>query len=131
MCARYHGKTGLCYIATNGTAAAASVVLSEWELNMARDFVEVTSFTDSNKTYVSGLPDISGRLSGYWDDTSDTLYDASGSADAVRMYLYPSSLVLTKYWCGTANLDFTINTPVGGPVAVSANFRGGGAWSQF
>lgn len=131
MCARYHGKTGVCYIATDGSAAAAAVTLSEWELSMTRDFVETTSFGDTNKTYVSGLPDISGRLSGYWDDTDDTLYDAAGSAAAVRMYLYPSSLVPTKYFCGTAVLDFTVNTPVAGAVGVSGNFRGASAWSQY
>ena len=130
MCAKYHGKTGTLYVSTSGSAAAAAVTLREWSLDMATDRVEVTSFGDSNKTYVQGLPDISGNLSGYWDNTDDTLYDASRSSDAVKMYLYPSTLVPTKYFYGTAFLDFSLTAAVDQAVQVSGSFAAAGAWGQ-
>lgn len=131
MCARYHGKGGLVYMSTTGSGNAASITLREWELSMTTDRVETTSFTDTNKTHVQGLPDISGSLAGYWDDTDDTMYDGSRSSDGVKMYLYPTSLVLTKYFYGPAVLDFSINTAVSQAVEVSGTFAANGTWGQY
>jgi hypothetical protein len=131
MCAAYHGKSGVAYISTDGSAAASVISLREWSLSMKTDRVDTTSFGASNKTSVQGLPDVSGNLSGYWDDTSDTLYDASRSSAAVRMYLYPSSLVPGKYFCGLAGIDFNIETAVDQAVKVSGSFAAAGDWSQF
>ena len=130
--ARYHGRKGVIYISTTGSGAAvAAVALRSWSLNMPTDKVEVTAFGDSNKTYVQGLPDASGDLAGWWDDTSDALYDASRSADGVKLYLYPSSDAPTKYWYGPAWVDFSITTAHDAAVAVSAAFVANGAWGQM
>lgn len=130
--ARYHGKKGVVYMSTTGSGAAASVVgMKSWSLNMPTDKVEVTAFGDSNKRYVQGLPDATGDLSGWWDDTSDTLYDASRSTDGVNMYLYPSTDAPTKYWYGPAWVDFSINTPGDGGIEVTASFVANGAWGQM
>lgn len=130
--ARYSGKGGLVYMSTSAAGAAASLLqMTEWSLNMPTDKQEVTAFGDTNKAYVLGLPDLTGSLSGFWDDTDDNMYDASRSADGVRMYLYPTDLVLTKYWYGPAWVDFSITVPVAGPVAISGDFAGNGAWGQY
>jgi hypothetical protein len=47
------------------------------------------------------------------------------------MYLYPSTLVPTKYWCGTANVDFGIQTAVDQATKISGSFAAAGDWSQF
>ncbi len=130
--ALYHGKKGVVYMSTTGGGTAvATVAIKSWSLNMPTDKVEVTAFGDSNKRYVQGLPDATGDLSGWWDDTSDALYDASRSTDGVKMYLYPSSDAPTKYWYGPAWVDFSINNPVDGAVEVSAAFVANGAWGQL
>lgn len=130
--ARYHGKKGVVYISTTGSAAAiAAVALNSWTLNSPTDKVEVTAFGDVNKQYVQGLPDISGDLAGWWDDTSDQLYDASRSADGVKLYLYPSSDATTKYWYGPAWVDFSINVGNGDGVSISGSFVANGAWGQL
>jgi hypothetical protein len=130
--ARYHGRKGVVYMSTTGTTAAVSVVgLNSWSLNMPTDKVEVSAFGDTNKSYVVGLPDATGDLAGWWDDTSDQLYDASRSADGVRMYLYPSSDAATKYWYGPAWVDFSIEVAQDGGVSVSASFVANGAWGQL
>ena len=130
--ALYHGRRGLAYIGTTGAGAAASVAsLTSWSLDAPSDLVEVTAFGDSNKSYVMGIKDCTGSLEGWWDDTVDTLWDAASSADSVRMYLYPSSLVLTKYWYGKAFLDFSINVGVGDAVKISGKWAANGAWGQI
>jgi len=130
--ARYHGKVGVVYMSTTGTGTASSVTaMKSWSLNMPTDKVEVTAFGDSNKQYVQGLPDVSGSLSGWWDDTDDTLYDSMTSSDGVKLYLYPSSGVATKYFYGPAWVDFSINVASDGAVEVSADFVANGAWGQM
>jgi hypothetical protein len=115
----------------SGTTAAVNVIaLSQWSLDMATDKVEVTAFGDPNKVYVQGLKDISGSISGFWDETSDALFDAADSDDGVNMYLYPSSDAPGKYFYGPAWVDASINTGVGAAVAVSATFAANGAWSR-
>lgn len=130
--ARYHGKRGVVYISPGSTSdAVAAVGLNSWSLNMPTDKVEVTAFGDTNKQYVQGLPDVSGNLAGWWDDTSDQLYDASRAADGVNLYLYPASNASGKYWYGPAWVDFSIDVGHDKGVAVSAAFVARGAWGQL
>lgn len=127
----YAGRKGVVYMSTTGTGTAVSVVnLKSWSLNMPTDKIEVTAFGDANKKYVQGLPDATGTLGGWWDDTSDALYDGSKSTDGVLLYLYPSADAPTKYWCGPAWVDFSITVDIGGAVEVTANFSANGSWSQ-
>jgi hypothetical protein len=62
---------------------------------MATDKVEVTSFLDANKTYVQGLKDISGALSGFWEDSQDALFDAASrprsTSTALRGWMHRST----------------------------------------
>jgi hypothetical protein len=106
------------------------VQLTEWTLNMTTDKTEVTSFGDANKTYVQGLKDLAGTLSGFWDSANDALFDAADSADGVRLYLYPSADAPTIYWYGPAWLDASISVGVGGAVSVSGSFVANGSWGR-
>ena len=105
--------------------------MATFTLNSPTDKVEVTAFQDTNKVYVQGLADISGELSGFWDDTSDVLYDASKSDDGVKMYLYPSSDAMTKYFYGPAWVDFSLESGVSAAVTISGSFVANGAWGQM
>lgn len=127
----YHGKGGVVYMSTSGSGNATNVVyMTEWTLDMATDKVEVTSFGDANKSYVQGLRDIKGTLSGYFDNATDQLFDATESSDGVKLYLYPTSLVPTVYFYGPAWLDGSINVGVDRAVTLSGNFVANGAWSR-
>ena len=130
--ALYHGRRGLVYFATTGAGVAASVAsLTSWSLDATADMAEVTAFGDTNKSYVMGIRDCTGSIEGIWDDTVDSLWDASGSDSAVSMYLYPSSLVLTKYWYGKAFLDFSIDVGIDDAVKISGNWAANGVWAQY
>lgn len=129
--ARYHGAKGVVYGSTTGSGTAVAFIsLSAWTLDMATDKSDVTAFGDPNKTYVQGLRDIKGTLSGWWDSADDSLFDASESADGMKLYLYPASTASGNYFYGQAWLDASINTPASGPVTVSASFVANGAWSR-
>ena len=71
-----HGINGQIWIDTSaaGTFAAtgsANLQLiankSAWTFDANRDFVDVTSFGDTSKTSVAGLPGASGAINGFWD----------------------------------------------------------------
>ncbi len=130
--AKYSGKKGVVYISTSGTGAATAIVgLNEWSLDMKTERHDTTEFGASNKTTVQGFPDVTGRLAGFWDDTSDSLYDASRSADGCKLYLYPASTAATKYWYGPAWVDFSITTGASDAIKVSATFSANGDWGQM
>jgi len=113
----------------SSTGVATSVIkLNSWTLNLATDKFDVTSFGDSNKTYVQGLKDIQGTISGFWDDTETKPFAGASSTNGVKLYLYPDSVTPTKYAYGIAWLDASIETPVGGAVTLSANFAAANSW---
>lgn len=129
--AAYHGKRGVVYISTTGSGAATLVLkLTDWAIDMKTDTVEVTSLGDVNKTYVQGLPDISGNFSGFWDDTEDKLFQASESADGCKIYIYPSADAPTKYFYGPAWLSVSASGSVSDAVKTTANFVANGAWKR-
>jgi hypothetical protein len=129
--ARFHGSKGVAYVSTTGSGTATQVLsLNNWTLDMATDTVEVTAFGDANKTYVQGLRDIKGTLSGFWDSVDDTLFDGSESTDGVKLYLYPSSTYATAYFYGPAWLSASIAVPATGAVTITGSFSANGAWGR-
>ena len=128
---RYAGKTGLVYLSTSGTGAATSMAqLTNWTLDMATDKLDTTCFGDTNKTYVQSWKDLKGTIKGLWNDASDDFYTAMDSSDGIKLYLYPSSTAITKYFYGPAWLDGSVEVDVNGVVGVSASFAANGAWGR-
>lgn len=129
--ARYSGGKALVLLSTTaGGTAIAAISLSDWSLDRKTDKYDVTTFGDANKTYVQGLPDIQGELSGFFDSADDALFDGADSSDGVKLYLYPSSLATSIYHYGTAWLDASIKVPVSGPVTVTGSFVAAGSWGR-
>lgn len=125
----YHGKAGVVYLSTTGTGTAQNTLnMSAWTLDLDTDLVETTSFGDSNKTYVQGLRNVQGTISGFWNDAEAKLFSASTSTDGCKLYLYPSSNATTKYAYGPAWLSVSVDTGVGDAVTISGNFSANGAW---
>lgn len=129
--ARYHGKSAVVYASTTGAGAATTTTsLSGWTLDLSTDKSEVTAFGDPNKTYVQGLKDVKGTLTGFLDDAGLSLFTGADSVDGVKLYLYPSSASPTVYWYGPAWLDASISVPVSGPNTLTGNFVANGAWGR-
>ena len=131
--ARYNGRHGLVYLGASGGAAAVSVAqLNNWTLDMSQDFSDATSFGDGNRQYTAGIPDCQGTFAGVWDDTNDTMYDAAHQTGALNMYLYPSSLVLTKYFYGTAHVALnSFSVAQGETITVEGAFAAASDWGQY
>lgn len=131
MSVKYHGKKGLVYLSASGTTAASSVGgMRGFTLDLSRDSVDVTEFGDTNRTYVVGFPAFQGTLDGFFATDVTLLTSAQNSADGTNIYLYPTSDAITKWAGGPAFLDSSIRTAVDQAVAVSANFRARGAWTN-
>jgi hypothetical protein len=126
--ARVHGQRGRLYagIASSTAAAEPIAYLSMWSLDSATDKSDVTAFGDTNKVYVSGLPDAQGAYSGWYDTASAQLYTAAQDGAARRFYLYPD-ISDGDYFFGTALFDFSVNTGVAEGVAISGSFSAASA----
>jgi len=121
--ARIHGRAGRLYagIASGGVAEPVTF-LSSWSADFSTDDVDVTAFGDTNKTYVSGLPDVKGSFSGFYDSDSAQLFTAAVDGVARKFYLYPSTSSAGTYFFGTASFDFSVETGVGDAAKVSGSF---------
>ena len=129
--ARYPGKNSLLYISTTGSGTASTVIaLNEFNIDQSTDKIDVSAFGDTNKVYVQSLKDLQGSFSGFWDDTETKPFAAADSADAVKMYLYPSSSKIGSYFYGTAFLDASLSTSVNGTVEISGSFVAGSSWGR-
>lgn len=121
--AKVAGRRGRVYVGLASDSAAAEPVayLNQWSLQGSSEQLDATSFGDTTKTYVLGLPDAQGSFSGFYDNASDQLYTASQDGLARKTYLYPDTGD-NNYWFGTAFFDFSIDVPVGGVVGISGSF---------
>ena len=119
-------------MSTSAAGVANTVVsLNTWNIDRSTDTTETTSFGDPNKTYVQGLPDVSGSFGGFWDDTSTLIFAAAKSSNGVNIYLYPDFVNNPGYFFyGPAWLDASITVGVGDAIGITANFRANGAWGD-
>ena len=129
MSVPYHAKDAIVYIAPDGSTEASELLgASEWTLDMTTDTVEVTAFGDQNKQYVQGLPDISGTLSGFVKEDEDKWFKAQKSTQPVKVYLYWSRQMPSKYAYGTAWISISMSNTVTTANEIAANFVAGGPW---
>lgn len=127
----YPGRNGVVYMSTTGAGTASTVVnLSSWSIDRTTDTIDVTSFGDSNKVYVQGLPDVKGSFSGFWNDTETKPFSAADSSTPVKIYLYPASTNTGAYHYGTAWVSASMNTAVSGAAQISVTFAAGSSWGR-
>lgn len=116
---------------TGGNTPAAVANLSKWDLDLSTDKIDVTAFGDTNKTYVQGLPDIKGNVSGFWAGEETTLFDVALGTVACFMKLLPSSLVADAgtFFSGKAWLDAAVSIDNKGAATISGKFVAAGPWT--
>lgn len=69
--ARIHGKSGQVLMDETGSSPFTPTALADisaFTLNLSSERVPVTAFGDTNIVRVTGLPDFSGTLAGFWLD---------------------------------------------------------------
>jgi hypothetical protein len=99
-------------------------------MSQARNKADVTSFGDTNMTYVVGLPDIKGAIGGFYDSADRTIFDIAMGEAPVTLTLIPDASAPTFLWSGDAYLDASIDVPATGPVAVTGNWVAAGPWTM-
>lgn len=106
--------------------------LNTWKLSQKTDKINVTCFGDNNKRYVTGLKDISGSVSGFWNVDELTLFSAVDAETPGMLQLIPNnteeagSPLVVPAFTGLAYLDVDIDTSVEGAPAISGTFVAGG-----
>lgn len=130
---RIHGRNGVVYVGiASGAAASPVAYLNTWSINFSVDIPEVTALGDSNKIYVSGLPDASGDFGGFFDDTSQQLYTAARDGVARPFYLYPNAVQdPALYWFGSVLPDFSVTGGVAAAVAIKSTWKAASAILKY
>lgn len=132
--ARIHGRSGRLFVGiANDTASAEAVAyLNKITLDFATDDTEVTALGDTNKVYVSGLPDCQGTFAGFYDDATAQTYTAATDGLARRFYWYPKTpSTAGPYWFGTGLFDFSVESGVGDAVSISGSFKAASAVTKI
>lgn len=129
---KLHGKNGAIYLgAAKGSGGIKVATKTEWSLQRNRDYVDATTFGDTNRTYLAGLPNVQGTFAGMLDVSGDLLLNAATS-DATQIYLYAddgSSPVLIAN--GPGFIDGTVSANVTDAIRYTGEFRAQGAWTIF
>ena len=129
---KLHGKNGAIYLDGPKGSGTKVATKTEWALNLNRDYVDATVFGDTNKSYLTGLKDVSGTYAGILDVSGDLLLNASDE-DTVQTYLYAddrdSFEVLIA--SGPGLFDAAITASNTDAVRITGNFRAAGNWTVF
>jgi hypothetical protein len=131
---KLHAKNAAIYLnaAKDQSGALKVAAKASFTLNLGRDYVDATTFGDSNKTYLTGLRDISGQWEGFVDVSGDLLVNASAE-DIKQVYLYGDDRsgfeILLAH--GPALFDATITASVSDGLKANGNFRASGSWTVF
>jgi hypothetical protein len=129
---RIHGKTGQIQMdPAGGTALVVVADMNQWTLDMSTDRVDMTAFGDTNKRRVSGLPDFTGGLAGFWNavaTSSPTYFAAVLAGTPVTLRLVPNTNDPTVYFQGLANIDGSVEVGANGGVTTRGKWDAGGNW---
>lgn len=122
--AKIAGRNAAIYLGQTTSAAASPLTYkNSWSISFETEKIDVTTFGDSTKTYVTGIADAMGELAGFYDDASNQSYTAAIDGLSRKFYLYPNSNTPTQYFFGTVFIDMSINGTVAGAVEVSAKWN--------
>lgn len=133
---KLHGKNGAIFIAATGGAKVKVANKTEWSLNLNRDFVDATTFGNTNKVYLVGLKDISGTYAGLLDLSGDLLVNASDSGE-MYIYLYADDTINNTTGApiivafGLGFLDASMTNSNTDAVKVTGNIRASANWTVF
>jgi hypothetical protein len=133
--ARIHGKNGQVLMDTTPASPVSPVAiafLNAFTLDMSTDRVDVTCFLDTNKQRVTGLPDYSGTLGGFWSSaTAPTLFAVFLGGVPAWLRLVPNVLEPTYFFEGLANIDGSISVSATGAVTMTSKWDAAGNWDML
>ncbi len=124
------GKGGTVYI---GSAPVLRV--NQWSLDIDSNMLETTSWTtgtDTWRTYVAGLNNVTGTISGFWDaaggsTAQKTLQDNIFTPASVTIVLEADQDAGGKYSMTAFLSRQTVSADIDGTVDISWDIQGSGA----
>lgn len=129
-----HGRTAVFSLTSaTGGAVVFSSGMDDSELARQVDTAEVTTFGDTDKSYLPGLRDKTFSMSGHmssthaekldamWGHSTGTTCSYSPTSTSTGNRLYTGSGILTSY---------SVSAPVGDKVSVSVEVQGSGTWTS-
>lgn len=127
---KIHGKNGAIYLNGPKGTGVKVAAKSGYTLNLGRDYVDATTFGDTNKTYLMGLKDVFGTWEGLMDVSGDLLVNLTDE-DETAIYLYADDrdgfeILLAS---GLGLFDSSINASNADAIRCSGNFRAAAAWT--
>jgi hypothetical protein len=131
---KLHGKNGAIYLGgAMGSGGVKVANKAEWTLQRNRDYVDATTFGNTNKTYLAGLPNVQGTYAGLLDVSGDLLLSAAVSG-AQEIYLYAddgTNAGTTAYLIahGPGFLDASVNASNTDAVRITGEFRASDSWT--
>src|SRR5689334_1312302 len=97
-----HGLNAKIWIDTStaGTFAGGSIAAgtanltaiggkNSWSFDQSRDFVDVTSFLDTSKSSVAGLPSASGSIAGSMQFSDSSIFNIIGATSERAIMIWP------------------------------------------
>lgn len=129
-----HGRTAVFSLtsATGGTIVFSSG-MDDSELARTVETADVTTYGDTDKTYIVGLKDKTVTMSGHLSSTHvNKLHSMWGHSTGTSVNYSPLSTAAgNPHIAGKAFLtDYTIGSPVGDKVGVSLSFQGSASWTS-
>lgn len=136
MAGRTHGRNARIYIDTAATPSAAGAFnattatsfLASWSLDQSVDTVEITSFGDTSKVMLSGLPSANGSMSGFVNLGTATFKNVIGDTNQRTMYLYPDAATTSVYGFCTATFGGSYSGGVGDAIKVDLTYSASTPW---
>jgi hypothetical protein len=119
------GRYGQVLYDPAGITPVALISLNAWKLSQKTNYVDVTSFGDTNKVYVPGMKDGTGSFSGFWNSTNVVIFDAVDATTPGLLKLVPNSTESTFFWSMLAYLDADIDVDLDVP-KISGSFVAAG-----
>lgn len=133
--AKLIGINALVYL---GDTTAELGERNNWTLTVTRELQEARVFStiDQSTAWVEqegGFRSWSGSISGYYDDTDETIVEAivGGTSGKKALWLYEDRGCATSYWYGEAWVDIDENISVDGYAELNADFTGNGQLYRF
>jgi hypothetical protein len=126
---KVHGRKGKIEIGQTSPYTTVGS-LNSWNLGFTKDKVDVTSFQDTNKSYLVGLKDVSGGFEGFFDtDYIRTLFEEADAENGTNVRITPSTDHPDFYYEGPAWLDLTNSGAVNDAIKISGTVSANGNWT--
>lgn len=94
-----HGKSAVVYLGSaTGQAAVSLGEQIDWSIDFTMALVDKTALGATWKSFVKGLQEWTGSLSGNFDIASTALFAASTDTGVENFYLYPQGTSTTYYY---------------------------------